>query len=122
MGADAIPSSWHEHFPSPRHDHRRVGPADPCPPPRPRECDCYEPLPFHKFLERQNQEFRAAVERHEARRPNGAPVPSQEPPRAATGWPRIGDVVRTPDPAPARRREPAQVPKVAPGRFVDLWV
>src|SRR5262252_1367503 len=86
--------------------HRRCEPTRPACPPLHSEAERVEPLPFDKFLARQNQEFRAAVAYRLATRDPCEPMPcALSPPApatvsdlgapsrpAASSWPRIGDV------------------------------
>jgi len=133
MSAGPVNTLWHAHFPH-RPSVRRVEPTHPATPPH-RQCerDRLERIPFDKFLERQNAEFRAAVERHHdrcrAQRQCPAPLATREPEPwssrpASPQWPRIGDVTPVP-PAehPARLRTVEQyLPPIQPGRVTDLLV
>ena len=131
MAAGPIHTSWHEHFPlHPRH-HRRVEPVQSCPPPKPCERDRFEPLPFDKFLERQNQEFRAAVERfhashkqHACSKPDRSAFQAAPAGSSSTGWPRIGDVTPTAPATPVPKQQLIRhyEPPIRPGTLIDLWL
>ena len=90
------------------------------------ETDRLGPLPFDKFLARQNREFRVVTHRLATRRPcelTPAARSGTTPPRpAASSWPHIGDIAPVPpqDPVPRLRTVYQFLPPARPGSVVDL--